>query len=321
MTQRLLWFTDVHAASSNPVNRRDDYSQAILDKLRQIKKLADKLNCPMVCGGDVFHHKAPSKVAHWLVNDLINLWRDRPPVGVVGNHDLSWDSLEHIHRQPIEVLIRAGAYRALDHVDTLTVGDFSIRGLAYRAALDPAWFRWPQAADDGRTLKLLILHAAASMSGSDYPGDEVCYSYPWLAAHCDADVILCGHWHIDQGIQTVASPGKLLGQTYFVNVGALCRPSIADVARTPKACLIDWNPDVRALKLTEVKLRCAPGREVLAVSEAEEKKAREVDTTAFLDRLQQGSLFSFDIETMLREADAPAEVVAEAIRIYQEAEG
>lgn len=314
----LVWFTDVHAASSNPINRRDDYPQAILDKLRQVKKLAEKLKCPMVCGGDVFHHKAPSKVAHWLTNELIEMWRANPPVGVIGNHDLSWDSLEHIHRQPIEGLIRAGAYKALDH-DTPAVqqNGFSIRGCAYRSKLDPEWFRWPQGVDDGRTLKVLILHVAASPTGSDFPGDEECYSYPWLAQNSDADVILLGHWHIDQGIQAVASPGKMLGQTYFVNIGALCRPSIADVGRQPKACLIQWDQGARDLKLVEVVLKHGPGREVLAAQEAAEQKTRDIDSTAFLDRLQQGALFTFDIESMIKESDAPAEVRAAALRIYQ----
>ena len=316
MTQHnLIWFTDVHAASSNPINRRDDYPQAILAKLKQIRQLADKLDCPMVCGGDVFHHKAPSKTAHWLVNELIDVWGERPPIGVVGNHDLSYDSLEHIARQPIEVLIRAGAYKPLDYSDTLQIGPFSLRGFTYRAKLEEQWFKWPQGTDDGRSLKLLILHAAASKSGSNYPGDEVCYSYPWLAANTDADVVLCGHWHIDQGIQSIASPGKTLGQTYFVNIGALCRPSIVDVARQPKVCLIQWDPNNRDLKLKEVVLNHEPGRVVLAVEEMANLKDREVNTAAFLDRLQP--LFSFDIESMIQESDAPPEVTAEALKIYQ----
>ena len=73
------------------------------------------------------------------------------------------------------------------------------------------------------------------------------------------------------------------------------------------------------LLLSCLRQELEDGREVLAVTEAEEAQAREVDTAEFLDRLQQGSLFSFDVESMIREAEAPAEVVAEAIRIYQDA--
>lgn len=316
--QHLVWFTDPHAASSNPLSRRDDYQAAILDKLRQVKAVADKFDCPLVCGGDVFHHKAPSKTSHLLVNELMKLWRDRPPIGVVGNHDLSWDSLDHLDRQPLGVLIKAGAYRPLDFPDTVQRGPFSLRGIAYRTKIDPQWLRWPQATDDGRTLKVLILHAAASPTGLDFPGSETCYAYPALAEHSDADVILLGHWHRDQGIQSIPSPEKLTGKTHFVNVGALCRTTIADAGRKPQAVLIRFDPAARDLKLVPVVLSHAPGHEVLVVRERAEEKTQQAATAQFLDRLQQGVLFSFDVEQMIRDSGAEPAVVAEALRLYHE---
>lgn len=316
--ESLLFFTDPHVGSANPIARKDDYTEAILDKLSQIVQVAKKLNVGrLICGGDVWHSKSPTQTSHETVQRLIELWRDNPPLGIIGNHDIPWgtDDFDSLNRQPLGVLVKAGAYELLN--EAVEFQGMHVRGIHYQSdSLTEKQLHVP--GDDG--LKILVLHINASMIGSDFPGGDLCYAYPWLAEHSNADVICLGHWHRDQGIESIESPAKVTGATHFINVGAVARNSLREdnLGRIPKCALIRWNRETKKLEIIDIKLKCAPDKDVFKVEERNLQRIQKLDVKNFLDQLNSGKMFSLDIETLLRNSTDDPKVLKEALRIYQE---
>lgn len=91
---------DWHIRSSSPICRTDDFERAQFRKIRFIKKLQKKHNCPVLCAGDLFDHWKPSpellsKTMRYLPDNMIC---------IAGNHDLPGHSLERITESGFNVL-------------------------------------------------------------------------------------------------------------------------------------------------------------------------------------------------------------------------
>jgi DNA repair exonuclease SbcCD nuclease subunit len=128
---KLVWSTDWHLSDSPPGRRRDDYRQALMDKLEFVSKLANELDAPALCGGDVFHIKNPKSTANSfsLLSELIHKLRTFPTnrvYGAIGNHDLMWDRMDSLGTQPLGLIIAAQAYHDLTQEPVLFVN--GVRG-------------------------------------------------------------------------------------------------------------------------------------------------------------------------------------------------
>lgn len=307
----LMWFTDCHISSTNPISRKDNYPEAILSKLDQIVQASIKLRVDrLICGGDIWHHKAPSKIQHWTISRLIDIWKQHPPIGIIGNHDMSWNSLDYLSRQPMGVVIRAGAYEVIDHPESKKVGPFRIKGINYRSEVPEDWFQISDLQDN--EIGVLILHVNASRDGS-FLGDDICYSYDFLASKTNAKIVCLGHWHKDQGVQEVKG-------VHFVNVGSIARNSLREdnLGRTPKCALIRANADTLEIDIHQIILKHKPDDEVFDVISKRIEKASKMDIKNFMDRLETGGLFSFDVNKMIEESNADKKVKDEAKKILDE---
>ena len=115
----LVYSSDWHFSDTPPGRRKDDYRNALLNKIAFIRDIVEKLNGAGLCGGDVFHHKVPRHAGNSirLIIDLMGALRRFPQgcvYGSVGNHDLSWDRMDSLPRQPLGLLIAVGAYHDLN---------------------------------------------------------------------------------------------------------------------------------------------------------------------------------------------------------------
>jgi len=84
---KFLFFTDVHAAVKNPGNRKDNYLETVVKKLRNVQRLGDQNNVDFyICGGDLFNTPEVSFTCVSTIADVLKSFK-LPIYSVVGSHD------------------------------------------------------------------------------------------------------------------------------------------------------------------------------------------------------------------------------------------
>jgi len=101
----LILCADIHLREDKPVCRTDDFVNVTQwRKLDFISNLQKKYNCPVLCGGDVFHTWKPSP---WLLSKTMKHLPEQF-FSVYGNHDLPQHNLDLIEKCGLYTLYRAG---------------------------------------------------------------------------------------------------------------------------------------------------------------------------------------------------------------------
>lgn len=131
----LVFRTDVHLTDRSPVSWKADYPTEIWSNLDQIGELVKATSADAVLdGGDYFHIKAASRNPHALVARSAEVHRKYgvPVYAIEGNHDIAYNSLDTVTKQPIGVLFAAGVFQPLREV-VIDKGDVKVRivGLPY----------------------------------------------------------------------------------------------------------------------------------------------------------------------------------------------
>lgn len=281
-----LFRTDVHAADRSPDSWKGDYPAEIWSNLEQIGRLAqDHQVTAVLDGGDFFHVKAPTRNSHGLVAKVARVHAAYPcPVwSIEGNHDMAYNQLETIERQPLGVLYDSGVFRNLREEVFGTVRVVGVpfvpdRGLDFLRTIKK---------QPGDTKLIAIVHALAGKSPpghvEDFFGEPV-FRYADLIFDGGPDVWCFGHWHKDQGIE-------LIDGRWFVNQGAVSRGALVreNLERTPKVALIEVDgPD---LNVTSIPLKVAPAAEVFDLARKERRDKEGEVIERFVRRLEEDAKF------------------------------
>lgn len=96
--------SDLHIREDLPVCRLDNFVESQFKKLDFISALQKKYDCPVLCGGDVFHAWKPSP---FLLSKTIE-HLPKQFFSVYGNHDLPQHNLELQNKCGIFTLYKAG---------------------------------------------------------------------------------------------------------------------------------------------------------------------------------------------------------------------
>jgi hypothetical protein len=124
-----LFRTDIHLAAHSPISWKGDYTEEIFSNLEQIGDLANKNEVNAVLdAGDYFHIKAASKNPHYLIERSIRIHNKYrcPRLCVEGNHDIAYNNLESLARQPLGVLYASGVFQLLRE-QVFEDGDLRVR--------------------------------------------------------------------------------------------------------------------------------------------------------------------------------------------------
>lgn len=304
-----LYRTDVHVADRSPASWKGDYPSEVWSNLEQVGQLAkDREVNAVLDGGDYFHVKSASRNPHSLVyrTAKIHAAYGCPTFCVEGNHDLQYNNLDTIERQPLGVLYASGVFQHLrDQV--FEDGGMRVRvvGVPYSPfrTQDELKAIQKQPGDD---FLIVVAHALAGEAPPPMVQDffnEPVFRYSDLITPDGADVWCFGHWHKDQGI--VEIDGKR-----FVNQGALSRGALINenLTRTPKVAHFDISP--AGITITPFKMQVAPAEEVFDIERKErhEREGRDIDQ--FVQRLQADAQFdpSLSIEANVQSLSFAADV-------------
>lgn len=280
-----LFRTDVHTSDKSPVSWKGDYPSEIWDNLRQIGVLAkDRGARAVLDGGDFFHVKAASRNSHDLVRTAADIHRvyPCPTLSIEGNHDITYNDLDTLYKQPLGVLYATGVF---GHLREEVFEDAGVRvrvvGIPYSPFRTADELRAIQK-QPGDDFLVAIVHSLAGdnppASVEEFFGEPV-FNYAELVTPDGPDVWCFGHWHKDQGI--VEHRGKR-----FVNLGAVSRGALSkeNLERSPKVALIEFTPGV--VRVEPIALKVAPAADVFHLERKErlDREAKEIEQ--FVERLK-----------------------------------
>jgi hypothetical protein len=330
---RLLLLGDVHLSERPPSSCTDSYCDdlfGLLDQARVIGRQRDV--AAMVWAGDTFHHKAPNRVSHRLVQRTAAYIGSCPfPVLVLaGNHDMANDRYESISEsQPLGMLYRAGAVelsgwasdpasRWADAPEPLPVyGVPWLQGYGNYGAYDgddplsPIEVRLADVMEDykvqvfgggwGQHIPLVVAHAPL------YPeGKELTWEYfparRWAEAmgarRGGSHRVFYGHVHEPYG-EFGLLPGR--GHEHeqdwdvsFCNNGALSRGSLHEYNLTRQVGVTIYDTETGAFEF--VPLDAKPASEVFRLQEKEQATDVQGRLDEFLAGVGSTSLEVMSVE-------------------------
>lgn len=277
--------TDVHMSDKSPDSWKGDYPAELWSDLDQIRDLAQQCHAKAVLdGGDFFNVKAPTRNSHGLVarTARVHAKYTCPVYAIEGNHDLQYNNLDSIDRQPLGVLYDSGVFRQLrDEVfedDGLRV---RVVGVPYLPNRDLESFHAlrKQPGDD---YLVAVVHALAAKNPpahvADFYGEPV-FRYQDLVFDGGPDVYCFGHWHHDQGAEHI--DGR-----WFVNQGAVSRGALThdNLDRVPKVAVITASDQGCDVQLVPMKIEQAA---VVFDLERKDRRDREGEIIeSFVQRIE-----------------------------------
>jgi len=287
---RVLVVNDIHAAASPPMGCTDLYPSDILNMLREARDYAISEQCEYtVITGDTFHAKR--NTPYWLVRELMEIFASWPgrKLAIVGNHDLGYEGLASIPKQPIGVLFEAGVLEWLKDDLVVTSEDGVIVQFSpanYTDTLDHNPFNFGLERQDGVDWAVKVSHGSLTPPGKPFPYHTV----PIDTVPTEGlDLVLNGHLHTDSGIQEV-------NDCTFACLGSLGRTQNNEDNRERQMRLLMVEFTKKTMDCTELPLLSAAKAEDLflikqggevEVSKAMQAFVRNIESAT---RLEEGSL-------------------------------
>jgi hypothetical protein len=314
---RLVGVFDPHLTPNSPASFKGDYYELAKETLRQVFRFCEANEVDaIIWAGDIFHLKAVQRNPLWFINEVLALIQEpmrkgTANLGIAGNHDFKFGTLENLKGQPLENLIQAGAYQLLDHEETVfKAKDFSVRvagGSYHHGLADHVRAKTKKGAD----FLIAIGHFWFGTETGELFGERI-YSPDWLQ-HSEVDAFLVGHHHEDQGVRNIN--GK-----WYDSHGAISRTGshANDLTRRPAASFIEVRATGIQIKLLRPKVPDANAiidLETRAALQTEKKEMEE-----FLANLRETQLTAVDPKTMLDEVETTPEVRAKAQEYLELAE-
>lgn len=284
MSFTIITVGDIHISDTNPRSRKDNFKEAILNKLEQVRLTSIKLKADaVVLVGDLFNLKNPSKNPHSLVRELIELFKSFPchVYMIPGNHDLTADNLESLKEQPLGVLFASGSVINLSQ-EEIKKDEYKISliGIPYMDDVDISSITLPPKEDC--LCQVCVLHAYAGLKKGRLFKDRL-YGYDELAK-MGADIYIIGHYHVDQGIEEIDNK-------FFVNLGSISRGSIAEenIGHQPKIGIIKISEvgGKPTIKAESMLLKVKPAEEIFDLVKRDEENRESAEIQKFVEKLSE----------------------------------
>jgi len=279
---KFLFFTDSHLRDSRPRFRIDDFYKSQFEELGELANLVLEYDIDVVlCGGDLLHVPKPS---HELVRDLIGWAKyiNVPIYSVIGNHDTVGYQMDAIGSNGIGVLFESEAFHELTE-KVFDEEKIVIRGINAKVQEDGYGYEFEPKYDEWT--KLVVSH--------NYIIDAESMMFDFMQPKnvpTNADLVLLGHYH--HPFQTQ------VGNTRFINPGALSRWNIDEANRTPTVLLIEIENG--RIDVKYIPLACAKkAEEIFDLTKVGAQKEKEDQLKSFMESLENTSFETNDIEALV----------------------
>jgi DNA repair exonuclease SbcCD nuclease subunit len=252
-TVRLLGLCDPHMTPHNPPAYKVDYWPLLKETLETGLRFAKEHQVDaMVWAGDLYHLKSATRNPIRFLGETVRWFRRAnltcPQVGIVGNHDVLYGSLEQGYEgQPVELLDASGVYQLLDR------NELVIDAEAFTVRVAGGSYRHAQASHvKGKTKKgadklLSVGHFWFGGQSGEFFGEPI-YGPDYLSPS-EVDVYLIGHHHEDQGVTKV-------GDVFYVSPGSVSRTGTHahDLERRPAMVLVTFDQTGTHVQLLRPKV-------------------------------------------------------------------
>lgn len=312
---KVVCIADPHLSAYNPTSYRVDYWNNCRSLLGQLQKFVVRAEVDaVVWAGDIFHLKNPARNPLWFISEVMEQLRDFrvPCLGILGNHDLKYGSMQGLKGQPAEILAASGLFHLLDREDVLIhAADFSLRiaGESFNHGLADG-VKGKTKSENEHLMS--VGHFWFGTVTGEFYGEPM--FGPDYFADSQVDTFVIGHHHDDQGVVEVG--GKRFVASGSMNITGAHK---GDLDRRLAATLVT----VKSISLVEtniLRLKSLPIGELLdlEVREAAIKEEKELDS--FVESLSSVDLKGADPETILAEMEIGDDVRTRA-REYLEKAG
>lgn len=192
----------------NPPCRTDQHWKAQIRKVRQIKKMQQKFDCPVFNAGDLFEHwKGSPELINLCLKEFPDLW------GVAGQHDLPQHNIKLRHKSSFESMVRGGKFKFLFGQGHWGFDPKKLVYTEYKGHL------------------IAMAHMLLYKDELPFPGCKAPDTNRVFDMFPDADLILTG----DNHMTFTARKGKQL----LINPGSLTRHKADQVDHQP--CVFLWD--------------------------------------------------------------------------------
>lgn len=333
-----LFLTDIHFSGQKPRWRLGNYPADILEKVREVGRVAKTNHVPrVIIGGDLTESCLISLELGDALVDAIEGW-GLPTYVVVGNHDLFGNSYKTLHRTWLAHVLRRS--KSISRLRRLYDGEVAIRAIHFDEGVETFLASQENVTDSVDSLYQTkkILDADGNSTGEEQrvkvanrlidvvhamivpkslPGES---SRQILIKDVNtrADLVLSGDYH--KGWPD--APRRMDG-TVFVNPGALARKTVdeGDYNRTVQIALVRRDLSVEFVPLQTAR----PTAEAFDVDGAVAHKAWESSVTSQIEGLQSIRTDLVDIRQRIEELAVKNEteprVKTLALERYDEAQG
>jgi len=132
---KVLFVGDIHFNSVPPLSRIDDYSQACIKKMENIKQLCIEKDYKLVIfTGDIFHRTLqPFSYMYQVISSFEEFHKSKiKAYTIFGNHDLPYEKVENIVKTPLGVLLQTNYLKPFNEINLLIgEGKVCIKGIHY----------------------------------------------------------------------------------------------------------------------------------------------------------------------------------------------
>lgn len=290
---KFVYITDTHLKSRNPMSRKDNYYESIIQKFLEVRDYCNGNNIDFVVhGGDLFDIPKPSLTVVSDICDIINSF-DCPFYVVPGNHDIYGYNLATLPQTMLGFLVRLGIVQLLTTFNspiTITREGLTLNLYGYEFTPNVRQLNF-MVEQKPNTVNIGIAHNMIVPEKLSYDIDHISYD----ELETNLDLILLGHYHI-------ASEVYKKGNTIIYNPGSVSRvdASIEMLNHNPSFVVVTVDNDGK-ISLETIKLKSAKAaEEVLDRTKIEERKTRQMTLDIFRASLNSTNLdLGLDINSLI----------------------
>jgi DNA repair exonuclease SbcCD nuclease subunit len=186
--QKIIHITDPHISGKNPICRLDNLVEVQFKKLKELIKIANKEESPIICTGDItdspnISYSTFSKLADILSKCKYNFYI------LYGNHDLLFHSLDSVNATALGALIKS--VPSIKHISEF-IYDYGI-------PIDFEDWNDQRSITTNDISKILVCHRAVikekMVSRMWMKENQMDFYYSTDKELKKYDLILCGHFH------------------------------------------------------------------------------------------------------------------------------